>query len=59
MSVALVLVLSFLGLILVPPLFVARLARAFATPRSMTESDCRTAPSPVISALRVGVASRG
>jgi hypothetical protein len=59
MSVALVLVLSFLGLLLVPPVFVARLARAFATPRSKTAEDCRTAPNPVISALRADAASRG
>jgi hypothetical protein len=58
MSVALVFLLSFLGLILVPPVFVARLARVFATPRSTTEQDCRPALTPVIPALRAGVASR-
>ena len=54
MLVVLVSLLSFLGLIFVPPVFVALLARAFSTPRSMPEQDCRPAPTPAIAAFPAG-----
>jgi hypothetical protein len=52
MLVALVLVLSFLGLLVVPPLFLASLVRMFAAQDTTPERDCRLSHPPAIPALR-------
>jgi hypothetical protein len=52
MLVALVFLLSFAVLVVLPPVFLALALRAFTAPTSSREMDCRPANRPVIAAWR-------
>jgi hypothetical protein len=52
MSVALVFVVGFAVLVVLPPAFVALAARVFAEPVAKPEQDCRPTSQPVVATAR-------